>query len=85
MYYVYVMRSINYSQQLYKGYTTSVIQRIKTHNKGADSHTAKFKPWKLIFYAGFIEKKQALEFEKYLKSASGIAFMRKRLLPKLAS
>ena len=43
-------------------------------------HTNRFKPWKLVFYAGFNDKKSALDFEKYLKTASGIAFRNKRLI-----
>jgi hypothetical protein len=34
-----------------------------------------------LFYSSFEEKKTALDFEKYLKTASGIAFRNKRLLP----
>jgi hypothetical protein len=34
----------------------------------------------LIFYCVFKEKYRAFAFEKYLKSASGRAFMKKRFL-----
>jgi predicted GIY-YIG superfamily endonuclease len=55
-------------------------QRIADHNAGKSKHTAKFIPWKLVWYCAFADKLQALEFEKYLKSHSGRAFAKKRLL-----
>jgi hypothetical protein len=33
----------------------------------------------LVFYCAFADKYRALEFEKYLKSGSGRAFMQKHL------
>src|SRR5215831_9296048 len=49
------------------------------HSAGRSAHTAKFKPWKLVWYCAFPDKYKALEFEKYLKSHSGRAFAKKRL------
>jgi hypothetical protein len=46
---------------------------------GKSAHTAKFKPWKLVWYCAFPDKLKALAFEKYLKSHSGRAFSKKRL------
>ena len=37
-------------------------------------------PLKLIGYTAFTEKHKAYEYEKYLKSGSGIAFRNKRLI-----
>jgi len=50
------------------------------HNSERSPHTSKFAPWKLIYYCAFEEKKIALDFENYLKTASGIAFRNKRLM-----
>ena len=80
MYYVYLIRSINYPEQIYIGYTTDLRERLVTHNNGGSVHTAKYKPWKLITYLGFADKAIALKFEKYLKSQSGRAFVKKRFL-----
>jgi len=80
MYYVYVLQSINYPNRLYRGYSTGLLDRLKTHNLGGCKYTAKYKPWKIIFYVAFANKYKALQFEKYLKSSSGIAFARKRLI-----
>lgn len=80
MYYVYIFRSINYSQQTYIGSTYDLRKRLESHNSGANKHTSKFKPWKVIWYSAFETQEKAESFEKYLKPASGIAFRRKRLI-----
>ena len=79
MWYVYILRSINNPDQEYIGATANLKQRLPEHNAGKSTHTAKFKPWELIWYCAFRDKYKALEFEKYLKSHSGRAFANKRL------
>jgi len=80
MYYVYILQSIKYPSKSYKGSTENLKERLKTHNSGKVDYTSKFKPWKIVYYCAFTDKKKALDFEKYLKTASGIAFIRKRLI-----
>ena len=53
MYYVYILRSINYSQQTYIGSSSDLKKRLESHNSGANKHTSKFKPWKVIWYSAF--------------------------------
>jgi putative endonuclease len=79
MWYVYIIRSVNSPEQEYTGATADLKRRISDHNAGKSIHTAKFKPWILIWYCAFPDKYKALEFEKYLKSHSGRAFAKKRL------
>lgn len=80
MFYVYIIQSIDFSKQFYTGFSENIEERLGEHNKGKSVHTNKFKPWKMIFYCAFNDKKKALDFEKYLKKASGIAFRNKRLI-----
>ncbi|TET05935.1 GIY-YIG nuclease family protein [Candidatus Dependentiae bacterium] len=80
MYYVYLLISNNYPDQIYIGYTRDVSQRLKTHNNGGSPHTAKYKPWTLVAQFSFAKQSTALNFEKYLKSQSGRAFIKKRFL-----
>ncbi len=80
MWYVYIIRSIRFPDQEYTGASEHLKQRIVEHNAGRSTHTAKFKPWKLVWYCAFSDKYKALEFERYLKSHSGRAFAKKRLL-----
>jgi putative endonuclease len=80
MWYVYVIRSVNFPEQEYTGASEDLKQRLADHNAGKSSHTSKFTPWELIWYCAFTDKLKALEFEIYLKSHSGRAFANKRLL-----
>lgn len=79
MFYVYLLQSEASPDQRYIGFTTDLKERISMHNVGGSNHTSKFKPWKLVGYHAFAEKRKALEFEKCLKSGSGMAFAKKRL------
>ena len=80
MFYVYIIQSINSPNQFYIGFSENIKNRLIEHNNGKSTHTNKFKPWKLIYYCAFENKIRALDFEKYLKTASGIAFRNKRLI-----
>ncbi|MFZ3354500.1 MAG: GIY-YIG nuclease family protein [Xanthobacteraceae bacterium] len=53
--------------------------RFADHNRGRSPHAAKFKPWRLVSYLAFSDDRKAIEFERYLKTASGRAFANKRL------
>ena len=79
MWYVYILRSVDFPDQEYTGATENLRGRTASHSAGKSAHTAKFKPWKLIWYCAFPDKLRALEFERYLKSHSGRAFAKKRL------
>ena len=81
MHYVYIIQSTTHPDQRYIGYSTDLKTRMDTHNSGSSPHTAKYKPWTLIFYCAFPNKAKALAFESYLKSHSGKAFAVKRLHP----
>jgi putative endonuclease len=80
MYFVYILKSINFLNKTYIGYTLNIQSRLKTHNNGGSIYTKDYRPWELVFYCGFQDKLKAMEFEKYLKSHSGRAFTEKRLL-----
>lgn len=82
MYYVYLIQSVQFPEINYVGYTTNFETRIQTHNHGGSTHTAKYKPWKLVMCLMFCEEKTAKDFEQYLKSQSGRAFIKKRFLCK---
>jgi putative endonuclease len=78
--YVYVLRSLNECDRIYIGWTSDLRERLKEHNGGMSGHTAEHRPWEIIWYAGFSSESAAREFERYLKSGSGRAFLHKRLL-----
>lgn len=80
MRYVYIPESVASPEQQYTGLTSDLKQRLADHNAGKSTHTAKFAPWTLLWYSAFPDKHRALEFEIYLKSHSGRAFAKKRLV-----
>ena len=79
MFYVCLLRSESSPKQVYTGFTEDLRQRLADHNVGLNTHTKRFMPWVLETYLAFSEREQALDFERYLKTVSGIAFGRKRL------
>jgi len=78
-FYVYILQSELEVKHFYVGRTEDLRTRIKKHNAGEVPHTAKFKPWHIKTAVAFGEEKRAVEFEHYLKTASGRAFAKKRL------
>ena len=79
MTYVYVLQSIEAPMQHHVGVTADLRTRLQKHNASEVSHTSKYAPWILKTYIAFTDEKRAFAFEKYLKSASGRAFAKKRL------
>lgn len=78
MYYTYILLCSN--NKYYIGFSTDFKKRLEAHQTGRVPQTSKKRPVKLIFYASFASKYNALAFEKYLKSSSGHAFLKKRLI-----
>ena len=78
MWYVYILKCNDNSY--YTGCTNDLKDRIVRHNKGQVHYTEDKLPAELITYIAFTDKYKAYEFEKYLKSGSGIAFRNKRLI-----
>lgn len=79
MYYVYILKSSK-SGILYYGFTTDLKNRFKEHNLGKSRFTKGHLPWELVFYSAFKDRKRAEDFELYIKSGSGKAFVYKRLV-----
>ena len=78
MYYMYILLCAN--GDYYKGCTSDLKARIARHRAGEVQATAQNLPVQLLFYAAFMDKYKAFAFEKYLKSGSGTAFLKKRLV-----
>lgn len=78
MYYVYILLLTDGKH--YLGYAEDLKKRLTQHKQNTVFTTQNGKVDHLIFYAAFETKKQALAFEKYLKSSSGFAFRNKRLV-----
>jgi putative endonuclease len=77
MHYVY---SLKCKDGYYVGCTNNLEDRIDRHQNRQIPATAKRLPIKLDFYLAIRNKYIAFSFEKYLKTGSGRAFIKKHLL-----
>ena len=77
--FVYTLESLSSPSQIYTGQTQDLKQRLREHNSGGVSHTSKFTPWQVRSATAFKSKERALAFERYLKSGSGRAFLKRHL------
>jgi putative endonuclease len=80
MFYAYILRSEQNPERFYYGFSSDLKKRLKVHNQGGNVSTKTGIPWTLAWYGGFESESAASDFERYLKTASGKAFARKRLL-----
>ena len=77
--YVYILQSQPEPEHFYVGLTDDLRDRLRRHNAGEVAHTSKFRPWRIKTAVAFTDRQRASEFERYLKTASGRAFTKKRL------
>lgn len=81
-YFVYIVRSIGYPERLYIGLTKDIAERLQEHNAARSKYSKAYVPWEMETYISVKDKETAENLERYLKSGSGFAFLKKRLLPK---
>ena len=67
-------------QSYYTGCTNNFEDRFTRHQKGYIAYTKTRRPLLLVIKIDFPNKYKAYEFEKYLKSGSGKAFMRRHFV-----
>ena len=77
--YVYIFVSQKTQGKYYIGFTGDLDDRLRHHNHGAVPSTKPFRPWTYRTCIAFADRQRALDFERYLKSHSGRAFLAKRL------
>ncbi len=77
MHYVY---SLKCKDGFYIGCTDNLKDRMSRHTKGQVPATRDRLPINLDFYFAIADKYKAFEFEKYLKSGSGRAFIKKHFI-----
>ena len=78
MWYIYILKCSD--NTYYTGCSSDLDDRLYRHSKGENTYTRVRLPVILVYFSAFQDKNKAYEFEKYLKSDSGKAFARKRLL-----
>lgn len=82
MFYTYILLNSE-THRYYIGYTPDLKNRLKSHLAGSVKSTKSNLHYELEWYCAFKTAKQAVAFEKYLKTGSGIAFMKKRFFKSL--
>ena len=75
---VYILKCND--ETFYIGCSGNLEQRINAHRRGTVKYTSKRLPINLVTYIHFNDDIKAYNFERYLKSGSGKAFMKKRLV-----
>lgn len=78
---VYLIKSQK-DNSLYVGCTTDIDKRLSEHNQGMSQYTEPKRPWVIEWYCTFYDKAMAYNFEQYLKTGSGRAFISKRICSK---
>ena len=85
VYYVYLLEN-QIDKSWYIGMTIDLKRRIKEHQNGQGGRTTKLKKgWKIIYFEGYFDKRDAVGREKFLKGGSGRKYLYKQLKNYLAS
>lgn len=77
--FVYILQS-KQDGNFYIGKAQDVDRRIQEHNKGCVVATSRRRPLELVAYFKFLDRRKADMFERYLKSGSGRAFLKRHVL-----
>jgi len=78
VYYTYILQSTK-DKNFYVGLTKDLKLRFEQHNKGLVESTKNRRPFQLIYYEACVEKNDAVQREKYLKTYHGRMFLKRRL------
>ncbi|MFC1687384.1 GIY-YIG nuclease family protein [Patescibacteria group bacterium] len=79
MNYIYVLKSKK-DHKLYIGFTKQLNKRIKHHNEGESASTKYRRPFKIIYFEGYLSEKDARRRERNLKLYSKAYYAVKRRL-----
>ena len=78
--YVYIIQSESTASRYYCETTEDVSRRLAVHNSGGSTHTARFRPRRLVVALEFTSAASAVAFAKYLKTGSGRAFAKRHFV-----
>ena len=85
MFTVYILYSLS-STKTYVGFTNDINRRMNEHNiTETKGFTLKYRPWTLISTENFVEKKQAIQREKFLKTGMGRDFVKQLVVKYLST
>ena len=79
MFHAYVLKSINHDF-FYKGHCEDLDERLMQHNSGMTQSIRPYMPFIIVYSEEFLTREEAIEREKYFKSAAGRRFLKKKLV-----
>jgi putative endonuclease len=80
MYHVYLLQSEVKTKEFYLGLTGNLKKRIIQHNNKETKSTARYVPWRIVYYEAFQSREDAQERERKLKHhGKGMSELKKRL------
>ena len=77
MYFTYILISVHF-HKAYVGITSDVNKRLEQHNNGYSVYTKRYMPWIVLDHEKYKNRHEARIREKYLKSAAGRRWMKKK-------
>jgi len=80
MFYAYVIKSLK-AEYFYKGHCENLEKRLKEHNSGMTVSIRKYIPFIVVYFEEYKTRQEAIEREKYFKSAAGRRFLKSKLVP----
>ena len=78
MFYAYVLKSLN-NHFYYKGHCEDIDVRLKQHNSGMTKSIIPYIPFKVVYFEEFMNLEDAINREKYFKSAAGRRFLKTKI------
>ncbi len=79
---VHILVSEQFPDRCYIGITDDLDRRLYEHNQATTGYSKRYAPWHVETSISFQNDSLAFLFEQYLKSGSGFAFLKKRLIGK---
>ncbi len=73
MYLVYIIK--NPERKYYVGYTKNIKSRLERHNKNRSNFTKNKREWILVYKEQFLNKRDAIKRENYIKSQKSKKFI----------
>jgi len=80
MWYVYILKSAKIAKWIYVGSTNQLARRLREHFEGKCVSTKPYLPVRVNAYIAVSSEAKAKSLEKYLKTGSGKAILKKRIL-----
>ena len=80
MFCAYVLKSIEH-EYYYKGHCQDLEKRLQQHNSGMTKSIWPHLPFKIAYFEPFDTEIEAIEREKFFKSAAGRKFLKSKLAP----